>query len=104
MSNWIKIVPLEDIPRAGSRIVKRTNGECNIAVFRSANDNVFALDDKCPHKGGPLSQGIVYEDKVACPLHSWKICMSDGNVEAPDTGCVPKYETKVEDGVVYIAL
>ena len=85
MSNWTKIVALEDIPKLGSRVVRsETKGE--IAVFRTEDDRVFALHNSCPHKGGPLSQGIVYGDKVACPLHSWKISLVSGDAEEPDEG------------------
>lgn len=102
MSNWTKIAPLAEIPQLGSRVVRSTKGD--IAIFRTADDKVFALHDKCPHKGGPLSQGIVYGEKVACPLHGWKIGLSDGNAEEPDVGhtdCIP---VRVEDGVVYLGL
>ena len=102
MSNWTKITPLEDIPKLGSRVVRSSKGD--IAVFRTADDKVFALHDKCPHKGGPLSQGIVYGDKVACPLHSWKIHLADGNAEEPDEGHTACFAVKVEDGTVYLEL
>lgn len=102
MSDWIKIVPLNDIPRLGSRVVRSAKGE--IAVFRTEDDRVFALHNSCPHKGGPLSQGIVYGDKVACPLHSWKINLVDGNAEEPDEGHTACFSVKVEDGTVYLEL
>ena len=65
---------------------------------------MFALRDKCPHKGGPLSQGIVFGNKVACPLHGWNISLEDGNAVAPDTGCARSYPVRVEGDVVYLAL
>ncbi len=102
MTNWTKITLLEDIPRLGSRVVRSSKGD--IAVFRTADDHVFALHDKCPHKGGPLSQGIVYGDKVACPLHSWKISLADGNAEEPDVGHTACFSVKVEDDVVYLEI
>ncbi len=67
MSNWRLICKLDDIPQLGSRVVQRQGGG-DIAVFRNAGDEVFALHDKCPHKGGPLSQGIVHGKRVTCPL------------------------------------
>ena len=76
MSDWLKVAALEDIPILGSRVVQSPGGD--IAVFRTADDQVFALHDKCPHKGGPLSQGIVFGRKVACPLHNWNIGLDDG--------------------------
>ena len=81
---WRQVCALAEIPRLGARVVKSAHGD--IAVFRNADDEVFALADKCPHKGGPLSQGIVFGRKVACPLHGWNIGLDEGNAVAPDTG------------------
>ena len=102
MSNWTKIVALTDIPKLGSRVVRSSKGD--IAVFRTEDDRVFALHNQCPHKGGPLSQGIVYGDKVACPLHGWKISLADGNAEEPDEGHTACYAVKVEEGTVFLEL
>jgi nitrite reductase (NADH) small subunit len=102
MSNWIKIVGLDDIPRLGSRVVKHGGGD--IAVFRNAEDKVFALHDKCPHKGGPLSQGIVHGDKVTCPLHGMNIGLADGKAIAPDEGQAGCVEVKLENGVVFLKI
>jgi nitrite reductase (NADH) small subunit len=102
MSNWIKVAPLADIPRLGSRVVRSAKGD--IAVFRTADDRVFALRDSCPHKQGPLSQGIVYGDKVACPLHAWQISLVDGKAQEPDVGETACYAVKVEDGTVYLEI
>ena len=107
MSNWKLICPLEDIPRLGSRVVRPDGGEQrggDIAIFRTAADEVFALHDKCPHKGGPLSQGIVHGKRVACPLHGWNIGLDDGHAVAPDVGSCARFSVKVEDGVVYLVL
>ncbi len=103
MSNWIKVANLEDIPRLGSRVVKRTGSE-DIAVFRTAEDKVFALHDKCPHKGGPLSQGIVHGEKVTCPLHGLNIGLANGQAIAPDEGHTPCVEVKTENGEVFLNL
>ena len=102
MTNWIEIGKLNDIPMLGSRVVRTASGD--IAVFRTADDEVFALDDRCPHKGGPLSQGIVFGDRVACPLHNWSIELATGEAVAPDTGCTRRFGARVERGVVYVAL
>src|SRR3569832_1506913 len=102
MSNWTKNTTLADIPRLGSRVVRSSKGD--IAVFRTDDDRVFALHNQCPHKGGPLSQGIVYGDKVACPLHSWKISLVSGEAEEPDEGHTACFAVKVEDGTVYLEL
>lgn len=102
MSNWIEIVALEDIAKLGSRIVKTET--MDIAVFRTADDQVFALRDACPHKGGPLSQGIVHGTSVTCPLHNWKIDLASGEALGPDEGCTNVFPCKVEDGKVYIDL
>ncbi len=101
MNQWKKICPVTDIPVLGSRRVARTRG-LDVAVFRTAQDVVFALLDRCPHKGGPLSQGIVFGASVACPLHNWTIGLADGRARAPDEGCTPSFKVKVEQGVVYL--
>lgn len=102
VSSWQKVCALEAIPQLGSRVVKSSHG--NIAVFRNAEDEVFALLDKCPHKGGPLSQGIVFGRKVACPLHGWNIALDDGNAVAPDVGCARRFAVKVEAGQVWLEI
>ena len=71
-------------------------------MFRNDAGGVFALLDRCPHKGGPLSQGIVFGTHVACPMHNWTIGLCDGQASAPDEGCTPKFTVKVEDGAVYL--
>ena len=100
MSQWIKICALTDIPVLGARVVKL--GAETIAVFRNASDEVFALHDRCPHKGGPLSQGIVHGRSVTCPMHGWKIGLDSGCAEAPDEGRTPCPAVKVEAGEVYL--
>lgn len=102
MSNWVRIAAMEEIPSLGSRVVQSARGD--IAVFRNAENKVFALHDKCPHKGGPLSQGIVHGEKVTCPLHGWNIGLADGKAVAPDEGHTPCVEVKVEDGAVYLSI
>ncbi|MCU0964532.1 MAG: nitrite reductase small subunit NirD [Burkholderiaceae bacterium] len=101
MSDWIPICALTDIPVLGSRRVQRERGLA-VAVFRTADDQVFALLDRCPHKGGPLSQGIVFGRQVACPLHNWNIGLADGHAAAPDEGCTPSFACRVHDGQVHL--
>ena len=101
MTQWKYICKLEDIPVLGARRVARAQG-LEVAVFRTATDEVFALLDRCPHKGGPLSQGIVFGKSVACPLHNWTIGLCDGQAQAPDDGCTPSFQVKLEDGAVYL--
>ncbi len=102
MDDWLEVGRLDDIPRLGARVVRTLYGD--VAVFRAGDDHVFALDDRCPHKGGPLSQGIVFDHKVACPLHNWCIELNSGCAVAPDEGLARSYPVKVEDGVVYLQL
>ena len=102
MSEWIEVGTVEDIPKQGARIVQ--TGGFNIAVFRTLEDKIFALKDECPHKGGPLSQGIVHDNKVACPLHDWKINLETGNAVAPDEGCSASFPTKIEGDLIYLSL
>ena len=100
MSQWIPICRVEDIPVLGARRVARP-GATDVAVFRTREDKVFALLDRCPHKGGPLSQGIVFGHSVACPLHNWTIGC-DGVAAAPDEGCTPKFAVQVVNGDVQL--
>ncbi len=102
-NDWKPICRVDDIPVLGSRRVARPQG-LDIAVFRNDAGDVFALLDRCPHKGGPLSQGIVFGTSVACPLHNWTIGLCDGQAAAPDEGCTPKFAVRVEDGQVYLRL
>ena len=99
---WKRICALEDIPVLGSRVVRTARGA--IAVFRTADDQVHALHDRCPHKGGPLSQGIVHGSTVTCPMHAWKVGLADGQAVAPDKGCARPFEAKLEGGDVYLKL
>jgi nitrite reductase (NADH) small subunit len=102
MNGYQDLCALDEIPRLGSRVVEATGGD--IAVFRTADDRVFAIDDHCPHKGGPLSQGIVHGASVTCPLHNWVISLESGKAQGADEGCVRTIPVKVEDGKLYIAL
>jgi len=102
MTNWTEIAKLEDIPRLGSRVLKTDT--MNIALFRTATDEVFAIKDECPHKQGPLSQGIVHGTSVTCPLHNWKRDLTSGEALGPDEGCTNTFATRVKNGKVYLAL
>jgi nitrite reductase (NADH) small subunit len=99
---WIEIGTTDDIPQKGARVVRTSRGD--IAIFRTGSDEVFALRDKCPHKGGPLSQGIVHGTRVACPLHDWKIHLDSGLAVAPDEGCAARYPVRLENGLVMLSL
>ncbi len=96
MTNWIDIAALDDIPQRGGRVVK-THAGC-IAIFRTIDDQVFALDDACPHKNGPLSEGIVHGTSVTCPLHNWVIDLATGSAKGADEGQTNTYRIKVENG------
>ena len=100
--DWIEIGTLDDIPKLGARVVNTVDGD--IAVFRTADDEVFALRDKCPHKGGPLSQGIVHGKRVTCPLHNWVIELDSGEAVAPDEGCAGRCEVKLEGGTIFLSV
>jgi nitrite reductase (NADH) small subunit len=101
VSEWTVICRVDDIPRLGARRIAREQGGA-VALFRTAADRVFALLDRCPHKGGPLSQGIVAGEGVACPLHNWTINLADGCARAPDAGCTPSFAVKLESGKVLL--
>jgi nitrite reductase (NADH) small subunit len=99
---WIPIGSLSDIPQRGARCVETPGGR--IAVFRTADNRVFAIEDRCPHKGGPLSQGIVHGAAVTCPLHNWVISLETGKALGADEGCVRKIAIKIEGEKLFIAL
>ncbi|MFT7775468.1 nitrite reductase small subunit NirD [Roseateles sp.] len=99
--SWTRICALQDIPVLGSRRVQRAKG-MDVALFRTAEDEVFALLDRCPHKGGPLSQGIVFGTSVACPLHNWTVALNDGCAREPDEGCTPAFQVKLDGGEVFL--
>jgi len=81
-----------------------TIGEKEIAIFKLENGNIRAIENRCPHKGGVLAEGIVSGEYVFCPMHDWKISVTDGKVQAPDVGCVQSYEIKIVGEQVYILL
>jgi nitrite reductase (NADH) small subunit len=97
---WIEIGRLADIPVRGARVVKTKNG-C-VAVFRTADDEAYALRDRCAHKGGPLSQGIVHGKSVTCPLHNWVFDLSTGLAQGADVGAVPVVQLKNENGRLFL--
>ncbi|EXI76186.1 MAG: Assimilatory nitrite reductase [NAD(P)H] small subunit [Candidatus Accumulibacter sp. SK-11] len=102
MGEWQSICMLDDIPRLGSRVVRSTSGD--IAVFRTSANTVFALRDQCPHRGRPLSQGLVHGNQVTCPLHGCKLRLDSGEAVAPDEGCSRRYPVRVENGTVFLQL
>jgi len=102
MSDWLEITTLDEIPVLGSRVVETDS--VKIAIFRGNDDSIFAIKDECPHKQGPLSQGIMHGDSVTCPLHNWKISLLNGEALGADEGCTNTYKTKVENGKVFLSL
>lgn len=98
---WVDIGHIDDIPRRGARVVKTPRGD--VAVFRTGDDAVFALDDRCPHMGGPLSQGIVQGNSVVCPLHNWNIGLDSGEAQGADHGCTRTIPVRLVDGRVHLA-
>jgi nitrite reductase (NADH) small subunit len=101
MANWTHIGLISDIPRRGARCVNTPMGR--IAVFRTADDRVFAMEDRCPHKGGPLSQGIVHGASVTCPLHNWVISLETGKALGADDGAARMIPIMVEGEQLLIA-
>lgn len=95
-ARWVDIGTMDEIPRRGARVVRTVEG-C-VAVFRTADDGVYAIDDRCPHKGGPLSQGIVHGAAVTCPLHNWVISLETGAALGADKGDVATHTVRVEGG------
>ena len=99
---WFDVGTLADIPKRGARVVASSEGP--IAIFRTSDDRVFALKDKCPHRGGPLSQGIVHGGHVTCPLHGWNIALESGEATAPDIGCAPRVPVRIDEDRIQLKL
>ena len=102
MTDWLEVGSIDEIPKLGARVIVTQVG--NIAVFRNAKDEIFALKDECPLKGGPLSQGIVHGKSVTCPLHNWVLGLEDGQAQGPDEGCATTFPVKLHDNVIFISL
>lgn len=100
MTEWIDIAALDDIPVQGARLIRTRDG-C-VAIFRTNDDRVFALDDRCPHNGGPLSEGIVAGHTITCPLHNWVFDLNSGQAQGADEGAVRTYDIRVEAGRILI--
>lgn len=99
---WVEIGNLDEIPKLGSRVVRTATDE--IAIFRAADDSVFALSNRCPHKQGPLSEGILHGHRVTCPLHNWVIELENGEAVAPDVGCAKSYPVRMEGEMILLAI
>lgn len=97
---WIDIGALDDVPVRGARVIRTAHG-C-VAVFRTGDDRVFAIDDRCPHKGGPLSEGIVHGHAVTCPLHNWVFSLETGLAQGADEGAVATHPARVDAGRILI--
>ncbi|MBU2738240.1 MULTISPECIES: nitrite reductase small subunit NirD [Acidithiobacillus] len=99
---WMALGTLEEIPARGGRYVETPLGE--IAVLRNENDEVFAVSNQCPHRGGPLSEGFVSGKLVFCPLHNWQIDLEKGEAVAPDSGCVKRFPIRMEGEQIWLGL
>ena len=101
MSDWVEIGTVSAVPRRGARCVNTPAGK--IAVFRTQEDQIFAIENRCPHKHGPLSEGIVHGASVTCPLHSWVFDLATGKAQGADEGEVRTYPIDVVDGRIFMA-
>lgn len=99
---WVEVGSIGDIPIRGARCVSTPEGR--IAIFRTAEGHAFAIEDRCPHKNGPLSQGIVHGTAVTCPLHNWVISLETGKALGADEGAVRTVPVRVEGERLFIAL
>ncbi len=100
-NDWIHVLNLEDIPVLGARVVEGAAIGA-VAVFRTEDNQAFALRDHCPHRGGPLSQGLVFGHSVSCPLHGWQIDLDSGQAHAPDVGCARKLQLQLKGEQIYL--
>jgi nitrite reductase (NADH) small subunit len=101
-AEWVDVGAAADIPPRSARVVRTARGD--VAVFRTAADTYYAIDNRCPHRGGPLSEGIVHGDAVTCPLHNWVISLGTGRTIGADEGCVATIPVRVEAGRLYLGL
>jgi nitrite reductase (NADH) small subunit len=102
LAEWVDVGAAADILPRSARVVRTVGGD--VAVFRTATDAYYAIDNRCPHRGGPLSEGIVHGDAVTCPLHNWVINLATGKAVGADEGCVMTIPVKVEAGRLFLAL
>lgn len=100
-ADWLDIGPVDQLPVLGARTLPVQGGK-EIAIFHTANGDVYALINECPHKQGPLSQGIVHDTSVTCPLHNWRISLKTGQALGEDVGCTPTIPVKVDNGRILI--
>ena len=101
-SNWVELCKFAEIPQRGCRVVETP--EVKIAIFRTHKDEIYAIEDKCPHLGGFLSEGIVHGSEVTCPLHNLVINLVSGEAQGPEPGCVKRFAVKQEHEKVYLDL
>ena len=101
IGEWLDVGPVDQIAPGSARTLPVQGGE-EIAIFRTINNAFHALVNKCPHKHGPLSQGIVHGDSVSCPLHNWRISLRNGEALGEDKGCTPTIPVKVDAGRIYL--
>jgi len=99
-TRWIEICSIQDIPVRGA--VRVEFGDRIVAIFRTIDDRISALEDRCPHKGGPLSDGIVHGNCVTCPLHNWDISLDTGRAVGADAGQVRLYPVRIKDTKVFL--
>ena len=102
MKTWKKITHINDIPLMGSRILQYQEEE--IVLFKNRKEEIFALNNVCPHKQGKLSEGLVHGKSVTCPLHNWDIDLETGEALGSDSGCTQVYESKIEEEMIYVLL
>lgn len=102
MIKWYKVTNIDDVPFMGSRVVEIADVE--IAIFKTKDGSIFAINNTCPHKKGKLSEGLVHESVVTCPLHNWNVDLKSGESLGNDSGCTNVYETKIVDGIIYLGI
>ena len=102
MIKWYKVTNIDNVPFMGSRVVEIADIE--IAIFKTKDGSIFAINNTCPHKKGKLSEGLVHESIVTCPLHNWNVDLKSGEALGNDSGCTNVYETKIVDGIIYLGI
>lgn len=99
---WLDAGTIDELPRPGARQLRTPQG--NIALFRTGSDAIHAVADACPHRGGPLSQGMVYGERVHCAMHGLNLDLASGIAVAPDCGCAPVYPVRLEGRRIFVGM
>ena len=101
---WTDVGAINDIPIHGARRI--ITKDFPIGIFKTQEGKIFAIIDECPHKKGPLTEGIIHGNAIACPLHNWSISLETGEALGADAGkgCTHTIPLKIENNRILLGL